>query len=499
MKNNNNIEETMNVQEQPKKKRGRPRKHPLPESIAAEQITIDETMSAQEEKPKKKRGRPRKNPLVETGKPPVIIDPDEESSSDDIPSVDDVENVPSFEDTLILDKPLQFSIVGKLSSKDIKALQSDGLEINATISSLRTLCAMYKMQQKNRIAASNQVNAYMRNRSATSLPDSVLAVMKLSVDNMLTIENNYSKVIESVARNLPVCQWLASICGIGYKIAAMLVSEIDMDKVTQPSSISQYMGMNSHNSPIYSVEQINQICKEAGLSPNKPLSKEGLIKVAIMTGRSRSAVLKAESYSDLVKTVRKIPYNKDCKTLLYLVADQFVKQSGPSCPKNEDGSMKSLYGRIYREYKAEFTLINESGGYADKADYELHSKNISSKDLRAQLESGKLSAAHIEMRARRKALSIFVYHFAVAMFLQFKKGQKISRPYVNQYLGHNDFIEPEVPYEDYFDIPEGGIYTDSPRSERVYNASEHIRRFRKDDITFAYVDNELDDIVEKLK
>lgn len=465
----------------PKKKRGRPRKNPLPET--AEVVTEEVSAPAP-----KKRGRSKKNPLPETSQ--TVDDAVTES-------VEEV-NTEEVDADLLLTEPLTFAVVGKLSAKDVSKFTDGKLEINATISSLRTLCSMYKMQQRNRIAASNQVSAFERGETVT-IPESVISVLRLSVNNMLTIEQNYAKVIEAVAQKLPICQWLASISGIGLKTAAMLVTEIDMSRVNQPSSIAQYMGMNSQNSPIYSVDQIKQICKEAGIVQGKPISKESLVKVAIMTGRNRKTLINVDTYEGVIKAIRKIPYNKDCKTLLYLVSDQFVKQSGASCKKNPDGSIKSLYGRIYREYKAQFSLINESGGYAKQAADELATKNISSKEFRQTLESGKLSAAHIDMRARRKALAVFVYHFAVAMWLQFKPGEKITRPYVIQYGGHKDYIEPEVPFQEYFNIPEGGIYIDAPATERVYDASKYVRRFRKDDVTYTKPEiHDLDEIVTKI-
>lgn len=68
-------------QEPPKRKRGRPRKNPLPEEQTEKKEDNKASDNAPQEPPKRKRGRPRKNPLPEEKaeeKPQEIAEPEPE-------------------------------------------------------------------------------------------------------------------------------------------------------------------------------------------------------------------------------------------------------------------------------------------------------------------------------------------------------------------------------------------------------------------------------------
>lgn len=140
----------------------------------------------------------------------------------------------------------------------------------------------------------------------------------------------------------------------------------------------------------------------------------------------------------LIAACSKIPYNKDLKKLCYIIGDCFVKQ----CNKP-----KSLYGRLYKERKAYEIAKNERGEYAEEAKRALASKNFT-KDVKEVYESGKLPLGHIENRARRYAVKIFIAHLFEAMYF-FEYDKKAPDPYPLSYLGHVDYIEPEVDFTQY--------------------------------------------------
>lgn len=132
----------------------------------------------------------------------------------------------------------------------------------------------------------------------------------------------------------------------------------------------------------------------------------------------------------------KVPYNRDLKKLCYLIGDGFVKVSNKP---------KSLYGRLYRERKAYELAKNERGEYAEEAAKALASKNWSDKKTKQIYESGKLPLGHIENRARRYAVKIFIAHLFEAMYY-FEYGELAPDPYPLEYMGHVDYIEPEVDF-----------------------------------------------------
>ena len=485
------------------KRRGRPRKNPIP-SVGIEEETCQQLslLNESEDKPApRKRGRPKKQQAVEKTDSTAADMNKEDSDSDIIYSAvkdemsnsDDCDDKSSMTETdskSYYDEPLlspdntpSLYVVGSIPRAMVKQLkmESERLEINASRATLKSLCSMQTSQMKARIAAENQLSAILRGSSSIGRDnDSFIKILQFNIMNFERNEKNILKIIETVAENIPVCQWLASIHGIGYKLAAMLVSEIDMDKVQHASSIRSFCGLNSHNSPIYSVQEIEIILNEAGIVKGAKLSPELISTVALMTGRSERRLMKCETRTQLIKEIRKLPYNRTLKTLLYLISDQFVKRSGES--SIVDGKCKSLYGGIYRAEKARMTLENEAGMYQEAARDVLRTRNISDPELLKLLRSGRLTKIHIDMRARRKALTIFVNHFSTAMFLQFRPGEQVEMPYILQYGGHSDYIEPEVPFEDFFDIPEGGLYKPCKTAESRGDNSKFVRRFYKNDL-----------------
>lgn len=139
----------------------------------------------------------------------------------------------------------------------------------------------------------------------------------------------------------------------------------------------------------------------------------------------------------LANVVARIPYNKNLKKTCYIISDLFVKQSGRE---------KSLYGRLYKERKAYETAKNERGEYAAEAARSLSQKNYS-KEIREIYEAGYLIPKHIDNRARRYCVKMFIAHLHAAMYW-FEYGKDAPNPYPLEYMGHVDYIKPEVDYHD---------------------------------------------------
>lgn len=138
----------------------------------------------------------------------------------------------------------------------------------------------------------------------------------------------------------------------------------------------------------------------------------------------------------LIKACSKIPYNAELKRRCYLIADSFVKNHNKP---------DSLYGRLYDIRKAYETVKNENGDFKEQAKEKLATTNFSKKEIKAIYEAGKLSKKHIDNRARRYAVKIFIAHVFEAMYY-FEYGEKSPVPYPMEYMGHVDYIEPEVPF-----------------------------------------------------
>lgn len=151
---------------------------------------------------------------------------------------------------------------------------------------------------------------------------------------------------------------------------------------------------------------------------------------------------KFPTVDDLESYLAKPPYNKDLKKMMYLVGDMFIKNSGRE---------KSLYGKIYKQKKLEYTRKNENGEYAEEAARILAEKHWdTSTPTYKRLSQGMLSDAHILARARRYAVKLFISHVFEAMYYA-EYREEPPKTYVIQYMGHHDYIGPEVDYRPFID------------------------------------------------
>lgn len=162
------------------------------------------------------------------------------------------------------------------------------------------------------------------------------------------------------------------------------------------------------------------------------------------TRRNKSSkVLRYIKKDDLEKFMAKPPFNRELKKLCYNIGQCLIKNSN-----KED----SLYGRLYKERKAYETLKNENLDYADQAAALLKENNYKDKETKETLESGKLTKGHINMRAMRYAVKMFLSHYYEMWYLS-ENGSTPRTPWVlattdkNMDI-HKDYVYPYVKYED---------------------------------------------------
>jgi hypothetical protein len=194
------------------------------------------------------------------------------------------------------------------------------------------------------------------------------------------IQAKLQKWVESDA---PVeSRWAYSQYGIGPVLAAGLAAHIDISKANSPSALWKF----------------------AGLAPGFDRRIKG----------------------------EKLQYNSRLKTLCWKIGDSFVKFSGQE---------ECFYGGLYREFKAEEIRRNESGHYKKAAAELLATKNWRDDTVtKTRLLEGKLSDAHIDNKARRRAVKIFLVHYWGEG--RKARGLPVRGPYVGQVLGHDGIIPP---------------------------------------------------------
>lgn len=150
-----------------------------------------------------------------------------------------------------------------------------------------------------------------------------------------------------------------------------------------------------------------------------------------------------------------IHYNPKLKTLMWKVSDSFVKQRTP------------VYRKIYdeekiRQSKTRYTvestdknrivgdILDETVGKIKKGtrikldNYKKFMKNAT-ENGKTQVKI-RLSDGHIDARAKRKMVKIFMQHYW--MIGRQLKGLEIGLPYPHEKLGHKSFIQPpENPFK----------------------------------------------------
>lgn len=248
----------------------------------------------------------------------------------------------------------------------------------------RYLVDLYYQMQEYRKASDNQVRQLQK--SDTKEPHETLAFF---ADNFRTLERNIKSVLQVYAESQPIGQWMLSICGIGPVISAGLMANIDITKVQTAGQIQAF----------------------AGLDPTREWKKN-----------------------------EKRPYNARLKTLCWKIGQSFIKVQN-----NEE----DVYGRIFAIRKAYEIERNEKGELADQAAAKLEKYNIG-KDTDAYkwYSQGKLPPAHLNQRASRYAVKIFLSHL-FSVWYEMEHKEKPPKPYAIAILNHAHEIPiPNWPNED---------------------------------------------------
>lgn len=208
------------------------------------------------------------------------------------------------------------------------------------------------------------------------------AVIEWIFKNMKDLEYKIKKALEAYTDEDPMGRWSKSICGIGPVLSAGLLAHIDIEKAPT----------------------VGHIWRFAGLDPTVEWNK----------GQKR-------------------PWNARLKTLCWLIGQSFVKVHNHP---------KDFYGHLYKERKAYEQQKNEAGDYAEQARRTLEKYKIG-KNTEAYKWycQGKLPPAHIDQRARRWAVKLFLSHYHEVAY-QLHYGTKPPKPFAIEHLGHAHMIHP---------------------------------------------------------
>lgn len=185
------------------------------------------------------------------------------------------------------------------------------------------------------------------------------SVISWLAGNAASIENSIKGVLGVWAAGQKAGRWAQSICGIGPVISAGLLAHIDITKAPT----------------------VGHIWRFAGLDPTSHWNK----------GEKR-------------------PWNAGLKTLCWKIGQCFMKVQG---------NPKDFYGKLYKSRKEFEVANNECGKLADQAKAKLEKFKIGKDtDAYKAYSVGRLPPAHLDARARRWVVKLFLAHFHRALFLE---------------------------------------------------------------------------------
>jgi hypothetical protein len=210
------------------------------------------------------------------------------------------------------------------------------------------------------------------------------------------LEDEIAKRLEEYTKGHPMGAYLRSVHGIGPIIAAGLLAHIDIEKCPTVGHIYQFAGIAGDG--------------------QKPWEK----------GELR-------------------PHNAKLRTLCWKIGQSFMKAGG-------------YYGDIYRARKEYEVANNERGDLAGRAAEALEKKKYGKDtDAYKNYSVGRLPPAHLDARARRYAVKLFLAHFWEVWY-ETHFGKKPPLPYPIAHLGHAHYI------------PAPGIATDDESTMGVERA-----------------------------
>lgn len=207
------------------------------------------------------------------------------------------------------------------------------------------------------------------------------SVLQWLADQSTTLEAQIKRALDKYTQHHLMGSWMREVHGIGPVLSAGLLAHIDIEKAPT----------------------VGHIWRFAGLDPTVTWEK---------------------------KTKR--PWNAQLKTLCWKIGDSFVKFSGAD---------ECFYGHVYLQRKRYEIDRNEAMGNVGTAQARASTVGKTTEAYKSY-SIGKLPPGHIDMRARRYAVKLFLSHMHGEWYRR-HFGKEPPLPYPIGVLGHAHMIQPE--------------------------------------------------------
>ena len=295
----------------------------------------------------------------------------------------------------------------------------------------------YYQIQGLRMATANQALAAI----TSDEPNALIGWTRSQAERL---EETIKASLGEFAKQYRVGQWLQQIHGIGPVLSAGLLTMFDIRRAHSAASFWRIAGMDPTAEWLGKKKAEAIVAEIMGDTKKSALvTDDHIIAASAKTTLKVETVRKLLAFSakdvkpkreHLIKALSRPPYNRFLKMFcLGRVGESFIKAKGS---KNDD------YGKYYNEVKATITSRNEDGGYADDAaKYLANGSRWTGANMEAY-SNGRLPKEHINKRARRWMVKLFISHLYEVMYEDFY-GEKPRKPYVIDHVsGEHQYIEP---------------------------------------------------------
>lgn len=353
--------------------------------------------------------------------------------------------------TVILDgEQVSIDVVFKL----IQNVDITPIALQLGLQDIRKLVSSYYQIQDQRIRINNQV-FQLQERGVPEI---------YAMQELLKFFNSYEARVENIMDawvKLPdnkVAHWLIAIPGIATILSSGLISNIDIEKASTAGAVLRYFGQDPTCKWVTNEEELKALINQAKeLHGQKHIDYLILTQVCQYLNRSveqsKTFLVEKKGYDDLskisqedlIKSLKLPPYNQEMKTLCWKIG---------SCLFKVKKHPNDIYGKLIDDRKAYESVRNQAGLYRDQA-AEGAKRVAKNTEAYKWYSQGMLPPGHIQTRACRFAVKIFLSHLHAIMY--WHHFQKVPpRPYAMTVLGHKDYIR--IPNPEIVDFPEKQYY-----------------------------------------
>ena len=311
------------------------------------------------------------------------------------------------------------------------------------IASLKlTVRAFYDVQDLRK-KAFNRIGALQRDVGISG--DEANWLTEKVFDRIYDVEKNIFKDIAKEVHGMPLWkEWLQYVWGIGETLTGALVAEItDISKFDTISKLWAYGGQH----PIAIIKENGETRRWFPTQDEAEGFVIHLVETEYETAKYWAEKRKEKCKYDPVR--KKEEYLRRCAWGIHHEPEWIASRRITGLPDNTNSNLKVIAWKCGQQFQKGNPEKSKYRTYYDDAKAYYLNRDTDGKPSRIKGRKsvyitkdgkGEISAGHINNRALRKTVKLLLSH----LWVQWRKleGLPISKPYVIEKMGHQDYIEP---------------------------------------------------------